>query len=80
MDCSRRRALACIACASNRCNAIDTISRNHVHNKLTKGPDHKLSLDATVAHYTKNRSHLLENASYVSKAKSTNFALTARSC
>ena len=25
MDCSRRRVLACIACASDRYNAIDTL-------------------------------------------------------
>ena len=44
MDCSRRRVLACIACASERCNAIDTLCRNHVHNKLTEGlgPEHSL--------------------------------------
>ena len=39
MDCSRRRVLACIACASDRCNAIDTLWRNHVHSKLMDGPD-----------------------------------------
>ena len=55
MDCSRRKALACIACASDRCNAINTLRRNHVHNKLMEGPDPAQSLDASVAHSTKNR-------------------------
>ena len=58
MACSRRRILACIACVSERCNAIDTLCRNHVHNKLTEGPDPAHSLDADVAHSTKNRSDL----------------------
>ena len=41
MDCSRPartrrgRVLACIACASDRCNAIATLCQNHVHNKIT---------------------------------------------
>ena len=39
MDCSRRRVLECIACANERCNAIDTLCRNHVHNKLTESPE-----------------------------------------
>ena len=39
MDCFRRRILACIACASNRCNAIETLYENHVRNKLVEGPD-----------------------------------------
>ena len=39
MDCSRRRVLACIACASDHGNAIDTLYGNHVHNKLMEGPD-----------------------------------------
>ena len=69
MDCSRRRVLACIACASERCNAIDTLCRNHVLNKLTKGLDPTHSLDANVAHSTKNRSDLSDNAPYVSRAK-----------
>ena len=34
MDCSRHRVLACIACASDRCNEIERIRWNHVHNKL----------------------------------------------
>ena len=57
MDCSRRRVLACIACASDRCNAIDTIRRNHVHNKLMEGLDHAHSLDANVADSTKSGRH-----------------------
>ena len=73
MDCSRRRVLAYIACASDHCNAIDTLSRNHVHNKLMEGPDPAHSLDVNVAHSTKNRSDLSDNASYVSRAKGTNF-------
>ena len=64
MDCSRRRILACIACASERCNAIDTLCRNHVHNKLTEGPEPAHSLDADVAHSTKNRSDLSDKAPY----------------
>ena len=39
MDCSRRRVLACLACARDRCNAIDTLSWNHVQKKLVKDPD-----------------------------------------
>ena len=65
MDCSRRRVLECIACASERCNAIDTLCRNHVHNKLTEGPKPAHSLDADVAHTTKNRSDLSDKAPYV---------------
>ena len=73
MDCSGRRVLACIACASDRCNAIDTLWRNHVHNKLIEGPDPAHSLDANLANPTKNRSDLSDNAPYVSRAKGTNF-------
>ena len=62
MDCSRRRVLACIACASDRCNAIHTLSRNHVHNKLMEGPNPPHFLDANVAHSAKNRSDLSNNA------------------
>ena len=39
MDCPRRKVLACIAYASDRCYAIDTLDRNHLHNKLMEGPD-----------------------------------------
>ena len=53
MDCSRRRVLAYIPCNSDRCNAIDTLRRNHVHNKLMEGPDLAHSLDANVAHSVK---------------------------
>ena len=53
MDCSRHRVLACIACASDRCNAIETLRWNHGHNKLVEGPDSAHSLDANVAHSTK---------------------------
>ena len=73
MYCSRRRVPTCIACASDRCNAIDTLCRNHVHNKLMKGLDPAHSLDANVAHSTEKSTYLLENAPYVSKAKGTNF-------
>ena len=62
MDCSRRRVLECIACASERCNAIDTLCRNHVHNKLTEAPEPAHSRDADVAHSTKNRSDLSDKA------------------
>ena len=79
MDCSRRRVLACIACASDRCNAIDTLRGNHVQNKLIEGIDPAHSLDADVAHSTKNRSELSDNALYVSRKKGTNFVVTARS-
>ena len=58
MDCSRRRVLACITFASDRCNAIDTLLRNHVHYKLMEGPSPAHSLDANIAHSTKNRSDL----------------------
>ena len=34
MDCSRCRVLACVSCASDRCNAIDTLYRNRGHIKL----------------------------------------------
>ena len=50
MDCSRRRVLECIACASERCKAIDTLYRNHVHNKLMEGPNpaHKVMIRFTL--------------------------------
>ena len=51
MGCFRRGVLACIACASDYCNAIDT--RNCVHNKRMEGPNLAHSLDAYVAHSTK---------------------------
>ena len=70
MACSKRRVLVCIACASEPCNAIDTLCRNHVHNKLTEGLDLAYSLDADVAPSTKYQS---DKAPYVSKAKDTNF-------
>ena len=79
MDCSTHRVLACIACASDRCNTIDTLLRNNVRNKLLEGPDPAHSLDANVAHSTKNRSDLSHNAQYVSRAKGTNFVPDARS-
>ena len=78
MDCSRRRVLACIACASDRCNAINTLCRNHVHNKLIEGPDSAHSLDANVTHSTKNRSDLSDKAPYVSRAKGTNFVFVQK--
>ena len=78
MYCSRRRVLACAAYARDRCNGIDTLHRNHVHNKLTEGRDPAHSLDANVTHSTKNRSDLSDNASYVSRAKGTNFVPAAR--
>ena len=68
MDCSTRRVLACIACASDRWNAIDTLCRNHVHNKLMEGLDRAHSLDANVVHSTKIRSDLSDNATFISKA------------
>ena len=78
MDCSKRRVLACMACASDRCNAIDTLCRNHVHYKLMEGPDLAYSLDANVAHSTERRSDLSDNAPYISKAKGTNFVPAPR--
>ena len=78
MDCSRRRVLECIACASDRYNAIDTLCRNHVHNKLMEGPDPAYSLDANVAHSTKSRSDQSDNAPYVSRGKGTNFVPAVR--
>ena len=71
MNCSRRRVLACIACASDRSNAIDTLRRHHVHNKLMEAPDPAHSRDANVAHSTKNRSDLSDNAPYIPRAKGT---------
>ena len=47
-----------MACASDRCSAIDTLKRNHVHNKLIQGPDLAHSIKATVTNLTKNRSDL----------------------
>ena len=44
-----RGVLARIACASDRRDAIDTLSRNHVHHELMEGPDPEHSLDANVA-------------------------------
>ena len=64
MDCSRRRVLACIACASDRCDAIGTLDRNHVHNMLMEGLDLAHSLDANVNNSTKNRSDLSDYAPY----------------
>ena len=75
MDCSRRRVLACIACASDRCNAIDTLCRNHVHDKLTEGPDPAHSLDANVAQSTKNRSDLSDNALDYSLRNASQFCM-----
>lgn len=43
--------IACMACAKGRCNATNTRSRNHVHNKLEEGSDHAHSFKA--AHSTK---------------------------
>ena len=40
-----------------------------MHNKLMEGPEPADSLDANVAHSTENRSDLLDNAPYVSRAK-----------
>ena len=39
---------------SDRYDAIDTLKREHVHNKLIEGPDRTHSLDAKIAHSTKN--------------------------
>ena len=75
MDCSRRSVLACIACASDRCNAIETLSRNHVHNKLIEGPHPAHSLDANVAHLT----DLSNNAPYVTREKRIKFVRGAQS-
>ena len=44
-----------------------------MHNKLMEGPKSADYLDAKVAHSTKNRSDLKDNASYVSRAKGNNF-------
>ena len=55
MDCSRHRVLACIACASDCCNATDTLCRNYAHNKLTESSDRAHSLDANVAHSSKKK-------------------------
>ena len=79
MDCSRRRVQACIACANDRCNAIDIPTRNHVHNKLIEGLDSAHSLDAKVVHSTKKRSNPSNNASYPSRAKGANLFPAARS-
>ena len=49
MVCSRRRVLACIVCASDCRNALDTLSCNHAHNNLIEGPDCAHSLDANIA-------------------------------
>ena len=73
IDCSRCRVLVCIACASDRCNAIDTLWRNHVHNKLMTGPEPEDSLDAKVAHWTKNRSDPSDNAPHRPKSKRHEF-------
>ena len=72
MDCSRHRVLACIACASDRCNAIDPLRRNHVHSKLVEALDLAHSLGAKVAHSFKNGSDLSINAPHASRAKGTN--------
>lgn len=54
IDRCRRELLACIACAKDRCNAIDTPSRNFVDNKLIGGPAIARCLKANVVHYTQN--------------------------
>ena len=64
MDCSRRRVLECIACASERCNAIDTLCRNHVHNKLTEGPEPAHSLDANVVELVCQGTETADSASH----------------
>ena len=74
---SKLGVLACIACARDHCNGIDTLYRNYVHNKLTVGPDLAHSLDANVAHSAKNRSDLSDNAVYVSRSKGTNIVLAS---
>ena len=79
MDCSKRWVLARKTCATDRCNAIDTVSLNHEHNTLQETPDLAHSLEASVAHLTKNRSDLSDNAPYVSKAEGTNYYLGALS-
>ena len=66
MDCSRRRVLTCVACASDHCNACAILWRNHMHNMLIEGPDLAHSLETNVAHSTQNRSDLLYIALYVS--------------
>lgn len=58
MDFSRCRVLADVTCAGACCNAMDTPSRNHEHNKLIEGPDPPHCLEANVAHSTKSRSDL----------------------
>ena len=50
IDSSRRKNLAWMACASNRCNAIDNRWGNHVHNILVEGPDPAQPLEAKDAH------------------------------
>ena len=61
MDCSRCRVLECIACASERCNAIDTLCRNHVRDKLTEGPEpaHSLSLNKHTLETTKKSARIV---------------------
>ena len=39
IESSRRKNLAWMACANDRCNAIDTRWRNHGHNIQVEGPD-----------------------------------------
>ena len=62
-DSSGRKNLACMACASERYNAIETRWRNHVHNILLDGPDAAQPLEAKDAHSTKNRSELADRVS-----------------
>lgn len=49
---SRRKVLACLVCASDRCHAIDTLRWNHVNNKRMEGPNLATSLEANVANST----------------------------
>ena len=56
-----------MAYANDRCYAIDTLWRNHVDNELIEGFILH-TLEANVAHLTKKRSDLLDDAPYVSSA------------
>ena len=67
MDCSGRRVVACIAYGGDRRDAVNNLRRNHVHSKLIEGLGPAHSLDAKVAHSTKQRSDQFDDALHVSE-------------
>lgn len=55
-----------MACANDHCNAIDTLYM------LVEGPHPAHPLETKYAHSNYQRSNLIDNALYVTRAKGTN--------